>query len=506
MKKRFLALLMTGAVALSVTACGGNAADTSKEVVDLNTTSESSAVESTVAASEDTTDLQQEAYQVTLEKQDISYRTPTGNTELVSISLQKPFLGNNEEPAIEKINKSFDTSYKNTRDLIDGVEMDSEGDFVSGLAKSAYEHYSYLDSEGDVEAFPTYYYNTHYSVQRMDDTVFSAVKYEEAYMGGAHGSSIQSGVNFDMKTGEAITLADLSDDQEKFTSFIKEKLLVLADEKQAEENLFFPEYQENIADVITDDTFYFSKEGLRFISQEYVLQPYAAGTVVLCIPYDELKGQLKDEYFPTDVSWDFEVTETSNEPMVVTYQPDFVADVVNPMLYSFLNWSGLLYFYGDDVTFDTLTPEAAMSMAGFAVIYNHAYDESWAKEITEDDAVYYGYAIPSDLLDAYTNNYFGKTYDVTSFESSEKYPMIKPLEDGSLLVCVGDWGTTAPEFEVAEYAKNEDDSYTVSVNYFAHDYEEDSESDVLATAVYTLTPNSDSTFGYVITDLQFVQK
>ena len=144
-----------------------------------------------------------------------------------------------------------------------------------------------------------------------------------------------------------------------------------------------------------------------------------------------------------------------------------------------------------------------MSMAGFAVIYNHAYDESWAKEVTEDDMVYYGYAIPSDLLDAYTNNYFGKTYDVTSFESSEKYPMIKPLEDGSLLVCVGDWGTTAPEFEVAEYTKNEDDSYTVSVNYFTHDYEEDSKSDVLATAVYTLTPNSDSTFGYVITDMKF---
>lgn len=506
MKKRFLALLMTGAVALSVTACGGNAADNSKEVVDINTTSESSAVESTVAASEDTTDLQQETDQVTLEKQDISYRTPTGNTELVSISLQKPVLSSNDNSVIDTINEGFEASYQNTRDLIDGVTTDSEGDFVNGLAKSAYEHYSYLDSEGDVEAFPTYYYNTHYSVQRMDDTVFSAIKYVETYMGGAHGSSIQSGVNFDMRTGEMILLSDLSDNQEEFTTFLKEKLLALADEKQAEENLFFPEYQENIADIITDDTFYFSKEGVCFISQEYVLQPYAAGTVVLCIPYDELKGQLKDEYFPTDASWDFEVTETSNEPMVVTYQPDFVADVVNPMLYSFLNWSGLLYFYGDDVTFDTLTPEAAMSMAGFAVIYNHAYDESWAQEIAEDDAVYYGYAIPSDLLDAYTNNYFGKTYDVTSFESSEKYPMIKPLEDGSLLVCVGDWGTTAPEFEVAEYAKNEDDSYTVSVNYFSHDYEEDSESDVLATAVYTLTPDSDSTFGYVITDMQFAQK
>lgn len=503
MKKRFLALLMTGAVALSVTACGGNTADTSKEAVDLSTTSESSAEESTVAASEDTTDPQQETDQVTLEKQDISYRTPTGNTELVSISLQKLFLENSENPAIEKINKSFDTSYKNTKDLIEGDAVDGEGDFVNGLAKSAYEHYAFLEADGSAETFPSYYYNTHYSVQRMDDTVFSAVKYEESYMGGAHGSSIQSGVNFDMRTGEAITLSDLSDDQERFISFLKEKLLALADEKQAEENLFFPEYQENIADIITDDTFYFSQEGLCFISQEYVLQPYAAGTVVLCIPYDELKGHLKDEYFPTDASWDFEVTETSNEPMVVTYQPDFVADVVTPMLDSFLDWSGQLYFYGEDVAFDTLTPEAAMSMAGFAVIYNHAYDESWAKEITEDDMVYYGYAIPSDLLDAYTNNYFGKTFDVTSFESSEKYPMIKPLEDGSLLVCVGDWGLVAPQYEVEDTVQNEDGSYTVKINYFSYDYEESEKSEVRATAQYTLTPNSASTFGYVITDMKF---
>lgn len=504
MKKRFLALLLAGMTALSVTACGGKGTDDQKEVVELNMTSEDLAAESTVQTSEEGAEVQQGTYQVTLETQEISYRTPTGNTELVNVNLQTPFLGNNEDPAIEKINKSFDMSYKDTRDLIEGNAVDGEGDFVNGLAKSAYEYYAFLESDGSAETASPFYYNMHYSVQRMDDTVFSAIKFVEAYMGGAHGSSIQSGVNFDMRTGEAITIADLTDDQEKFTSFLKEKLLALADEKQAEENLFFPEYQENIADIITDDTFYFSKEGLCFISQEYALQPYAAGTVVLCIPYEELKGQLKDEYFPTDASWDFEVTETANdEPMVVVYQPDFVADVVNPMLNSFLNWSGLLYFYGDDVTFDTLTPEAAMSMAGFAVIYNHAYDESWAKEVTEDDMVYYGYAIPSDLLDAYTNNYFGKTYDVTSFESSEKYPMIKPLEDGSLLVCVGDWGTTAPEFEVAEYTKNEDDSYTVSVNYFAHDYEEDSKSDVLATAVYTLTPNSDSTFGYVITDMKF---
>ena len=134
MKKRFLALLLAGMTALSVTACGGKGTDDQKEVVELNTTPEDSTVESTVQTSEEGTEVQQGTYQVILETQEISYRTPTGNTELVNVSLKTRFLGNNEDPAIEKINKSFDTSYKDTRDLIEGDAVDGEGDFTCAVA------------------------------------------------------------------------------------------------------------------------------------------------------------------------------------------------------------------------------------------------------------------------------------------------------------------------------------------------------------------------------------
>lgn len=506
MKRRILAMLMAGALALAMTACGGNKETDQQEVAELDTISESSEVESTAEESEEATDVQQGKYNVTLENQEISYMSPGGTTELVSASLQKLTLSGSDSDAIDKINENFEASYNNTLDMISHTSSDNEGDLVNGLSDSAYEHYSFLETDGNTDYFTPYYLGCAYSAQRVDDTVFSSQSTTTMYLGGAHGSNILSGVNYDMRTGDVILLSDLSDDAASFNAFVKEKLIAQADEMQEKEQLFFQEYRENIEYVMTDNTFYFSQEGLCFISQEYVLQPYAAGTIEFCIPYDELKGQIKDEYFPTEVSWDFGVTEISDEPITITYQLDFASDIAGPMLNSFLDWSGYLYFYGENISFDALTPEAVMSIAGRAVIYDHAYDESWSKEMTEEDICYYGYAIPADLLDTYMKNYFGKTYDVSAFESDDRYPMVKPLEDGSLLVCVGDWGLVQPKYVITDCVENEDNSYTVAVDYFQYDYEEDSNSDVCATAVYTFTPNNDSKFGYVITDMQFTQK
>lgn len=167
------------------------------------------------------------------------------------------------------------------------------------------------------------------------------------------------------------------------------------------------------------------------------------------------------------------------------------------MLDSFLSWTGLLYFYGADTRLDSLTTEAAFSMAGFAILSDGAYEEAWY-----DDSIG-GYVIPTSLVNAYTENYFGRTYDISSFQSSEQYPMVSTTENGELLVQVGDWGLVVPKYRIADTIQNKDGSYTVSVNYFSYDYEFDEESDILAAADYVFTPDSNSTFGYVISNMQF---
>lgn len=495
MKKRKLIVLLTSLTLLSVSACGKTTQTESEVLTDSVVPVESiPAIEGSEAVSESS-----DNYVIQTTQQDISYQAPTGNAELASMSLQLLNISGKETAAVQKINEIFAESYQNSYELISG-ENPEEGDFVSDLPAYAYEQYVNMDSSGNGEYFSPYYFATSYSVQRIDDSMFSSLEMTDTYTGGAHGSHLLAGLNYDMQTGEQVTVSDLSNDPDTFFAYCTEQLLSQADEMQSESNVFFEDYRDNITQIITDQTFYFSKEGLCFLSTEYMLQPYAAGTITFCIPYENLKGYLKDEYFPDDASWDFTVNSVTNDPVVYTYQVDFANDVVTPMLDSFLSWTGLLYFYGNNTSLDSLTQEAALSMAGFAIIYNYAYDESWYDEYTGS------YALPTSLVDSYTQNYFGKTYDIPSFQRSENYPMVCGSETGDLLVQVGDWGTMAPTYEINEVTENADQTRTVSVDYYSFDYENDEQSDVLATATYTFAPNSDSTFGYAITDMKFTQK
>ncbi len=496
MKRKRLIFILAGTSLLSFTACGNTDTTTG---ADIQTEVFSEESETSAVSTQSTEPIVNNQYSVTLETQEIIYLTPTGNTELATVSLQTPTLTSSQSIPLSHMNEAFIAASQKTLSIVDGTTT-IEGDISSSIVQRAYDTYCSIEASDKDESFPSWYaYNQEYSIQRIDDLVFSAIETIASYSGGAHGSQIQSGVNYNMQTGNTLSLTDLSSDTDAFLSYCSEQLIALADIKQAEENVFFDGYKEHIYDIITDNTFYFSREGLCFISQEYVLQPYAAGTITLCIPYENLKGYLKDEYFPTDTSWDFEVTGTVKEPITCSFQPDFRNGVVTPMLDSFLSWTGLLYFYSENTQLDSLTTEAALSMAGFAIISDYAYEEAWY-----DDSVG-GYTMPVSLVDTYTKNYFGQTYDISSFQSTEQYLMVRPTENGELLVQVGDWGTVSPRYEIADTTKNEDGSYTVSVNYLSYDHEFDEESDTLATASYVFTPDSNSTFGYVITDMQFLQ-
>ena len=492
MKKHLLTLLL-GAVMLVMTACSNKAVEDASTTLQENESTPSESAEEITASAESSEEENADNYTVTIEQQDISYLTPSGDAELANISLRKITLGNTESPAVQTINEGLSAAYENALSIINGTDSSQESDFLYHLPNEAYEQYVISDRE----IFTAYYYYQEYSVQRVDNNVFSFVDDSYLYNGGAHGLHMQFGVNYNMQTGERLTLADLSDDENAFTSYCAEQLLELAAAKEAEEPVFFDGYEENISDIISDSTFYFSEEGLCFISQEYVLQPYASGAIILCIPYEKLEGYLKEEYLSQGASW--EVATSVKDPISYTFQRDFTDDVAVPMLDSFLTWTGLQYFYSENAQIDTLTTEAALGMAGFAILNNYAYEEDWYVDSEGS------YAMPASVVDAYTQNYFGKTYDISSYDDSEQASMVSATSDGELLVKVGDWGLRVPQYKIIDATLNEDGSYTVKVDYTAYDYELSEEFEVLAVATYTFTPDDNSIFGYVITDLQLTQ-
>lgn len=137
-----------------------------------------------------------------------------------------------------------------------------------------------------------YYSSTDYTVTRQDDVVISFQEQSTAYTGGAHGNNIVAGVTFDAKTGQRIQLADLLEDEEDGKAQIDQLLLEKAQEMQEKAiqdegyGIFFEEYENYIPDVLTEDSWYLTEDGMTIVSNEYLLAPYAAGATYFELPYE----------------------------------------------------------------------------------------------------------------------------------------------------------------------------------------------------------------------------
>lgn len=147
-------------------------------------------------------------------------------------------------------------------------------------------------TEEPTEADFGYYSSTDYTVTRQDDTVISFREMSTTYTGGAHGNNIVAGVTFDAKTGQRIQLADLLEDEEGGKSQIDQLLLEKAQEMQEKAiqdegyGIFFEEYENYIPDVLTEDSWYLTEDGMTIVSNEYLLAPYAAGATYFELPYE----------------------------------------------------------------------------------------------------------------------------------------------------------------------------------------------------------------------------
>ena len=123
--------------------------------------------------------------------------------------------------------------------------------------------------------------------QRYNLVTFS--QFDNSYSGGAHN---QYNVNYDMldlKTQKRISLNDI------LLPNSKGKLIALAKQYNANE---LQEYGTDLAELQVSENFYLAENGLMLVYSPYEIAPWVFGMPELFIPYDELKGLIKDEYIP----------------------------------------------------------------------------------------------------------------------------------------------------------------------------------------------------------------
>ena len=129
-------------------------------------------------------------------------------------------------------------------------------------------------------------------VQRADDVIISIRESAYQYTGGAHPMYSFGGININPTTGEVLQITDIFKDFSKLIEVLSEKLT----NKYGEE--WFYSSPKELLDVYTPEKFTWSVgyQGITFYFSPYELAPYAAGSQMVTVWFDEAKEWIDEKY------------------------------------------------------------------------------------------------------------------------------------------------------------------------------------------------------------------
>ena len=315
MKKIFFAAVFAGAL-LGLAACGNRetvadpetvvesigeaqSSDTAGETA--NETAENAELPTQAGITEDQSSTQEgDQVEFVIEDHEGS-SDPEDKTRDYKYSYQTATItipGN--EAAQEKIQKELD---EYVADFVEGIQNGDLGTFYP-----------------DMPVYEQSYENLSFNVIRADEKVISVSWAMDGYDQGAHGWFTGCYKNYYTQTGELITFDSLG-------SGFREKALELvtakAAEMQAEQDIFYPDYERSIKLVVLDgtenlDTIYqeiygteiggtgngmatptfgITEDEIFFVSEQYVLQSYADGIVDFAFTAEDFGDALTADIF-----------------------------------------------------------------------------------------------------------------------------------------------------------------------------------------------------------------
>ena len=114
------------------------------------------------------------------------------------------------------------------------------------------------------------------------------------YNGGAHGNRYLLIQNYDLQTGDAVSEQDLfiDDYYEPLKALLLEALIVQTDEAETKKDLRRLGY--SVADVVPNENFYVTPEGITYVYNPYEIAPYAMGCIQISLPWDSIRHLLRN--------------------------------------------------------------------------------------------------------------------------------------------------------------------------------------------------------------------
>ena len=188
-----------------------------------------------------------------------------------------------------------------------------------------------------------YSYQVLYSPTRIDYGVLSLYGVQNSFSGGMHGNRSSVAINYDLMTGDILTLGSIMHadaKKEDFINLVNDKLKAMKDEYQ-----LYDHYKDGVTDRLGGDEnlyedFFFTSTGLNFFFSPYEIAPYSSGIITVEIPYSELPGLIYDGYFPEErqvingkmltSTFDISSAEMFNNMAEVNLAPEGSAYVIYP--------------------------------------------------------------------------------------------------------------------------------------------------------------------------------
>lgn len=148
-----------------------------------------------------------------------------------------------------------------------------------------------------------YFYDVIYSPTRIDHNVLSLYGESASYSGGNHPQRVCTPANYNMVTGDVLTLGSILYHIDAKSTLID--LVIKSLDEIAEEKYLWDGYDAAVRnrfgrDESFDEDWFFTDEGLCFFFSPYEIAPYTSGVIIAQIPYSELTGVIDDDFFPPE--------------------------------------------------------------------------------------------------------------------------------------------------------------------------------------------------------------
>lgn len=296
-------------------------------------------------------------------------------TVIHTSSVQMPVVSIEDATDIaDKINADI-AAYFDTFSADDTISMAKE-DYAASLGEDGWDFI--ISYSTDIST----------KVTRMDDAVISFEITFSDYTGGAHGNYGTVGRNYNVKTGDLIAFDELAEDYAAFHATVLDYMINLAETPAYKGKLFGPPSKSDMdSTLFTPESWVFTRSGISFLADPYVLGPFSSGTIYFRLPYEKAYDLgLKEDYRYNGIFVD-------ERYYIDTYDPQTGEQVVDgePDCYFDLDGDGTeegLAFYGQVVD-----PATGESRYAFYV-----------------DGVDYGAVINDELQNIKDNGYLETSY------------------------------------------------------------------------------------------------